>query len=179
MSAEPVQRVVVGVNGSLGNLSALHVALALARRWEASLVAVHAWAPVGGEVAYRRAPWKPLLDLYRERAQLALDGAFSDAFGGQPKDVNVLSVLVRGEAGPSLVAIAERPTDVIVVGTGHRPWLLRTWVGPVSRYCVSHARCPVLTVPAPAMLRDIPRSQRRAIGSRDLSLNAATPSSRS
>ncbi len=152
MSAEPVQRVVVGVNGSLGNLSALHVALALARRWEASLVAVHAWAPVGGEVAYRRAPWKPLLDL---------------------------SVLVRGEAGPSLVAIAERPTDVIVVGTGHRPWLLRTWVGPVSRYCVSHARCPVLTVPAPAMLRDIPRSQRRAIGSRDLSLNAATPSSRS
>ncbi len=174
MSAEPVQRVVVGVNGSLGNLSALHAAVALARRWEVSLVAVHAWAPVGGEVAYRRAPWKPLLDLYREQAQFALDGAFSDAFGGQPTDVNVLSVLVRGEAGPSLVAIAERPTDVIVVGSGDRPWVLRTRTGPVNRYCVSHARCPVLTVPAPAMLRDLPRSQRAWSGSRGPSVNGAT-----
>lgn len=58
-------RVVVGLSGSLGSLTALHRAAAEARRTGAVLVAVLAWEPPGGEFAYRRSPCPPLLDAGR------------------------------------------------------------------------------------------------------------------
>jgi hypothetical protein len=35
----------------------------------------------------------------------------------------------------------------LVVGTGRRGPLTRVFPGRVSRYCLAHARCPVLAVP--------------------------------
>jgi Universal stress protein family len=41
--------------------------------------------------------------------------------------------------------------DLLVVGAGRRGKLARISHGGVSRYCVAHALCPVLTVPPPAL----------------------------
>src|SRR5664279_5355416 len=103
-SAPPVRRVVVGVSGSLANLAAPHAAARLARRCEATLVAVYAWAPPGGEVAYRRAPSKPLADHCRELPRRTVDDAFIDAFGGPPPDIDITTVFVGGLAGAALVS---------------------------------------------------------------------------
>ena len=50
------RRVIAGVSGSLRSLGALQAAVAEARSAEVPLVAVLAWAPAGGEIAYLRAP---------------------------------------------------------------------------------------------------------------------------
>ena len=50
------RRVIAGVSGSLRSLGALRAGVAEARSTDATLVAVLAWAPAGGELAYRRYP---------------------------------------------------------------------------------------------------------------------------
>ncbi|GAA4087923.1 universal stress protein [Streptomyces shaanxiensis] len=65
-------RVVVGVSGSLGSLTALSRAADEARRRGAELWPVPAWQPPGGELASRRGPGTSLLvhewqELARER----------------------------------------------------------------------------------------------------------------
>jgi nucleotide-binding universal stress UspA family protein len=155
MPVGQVDRVVVGISGSLANLTALHAAVAHARRSGATLVAVKAWIPVGGELAYRRGPCPPLLEVWRQQARDTLDSAFADAFGGLPDDVAVQRDIVRGEGGPVLVAAAIRPGDLLVVGTGRRGRLVHLRPGSISRYCLAHARCPVLAVPQSEMIRDL------------------------
>jgi hypothetical protein len=61
----------------------------------------------------------------------------------------------RGPAGWVLVNIARRPDDLLVVGAGRRGALARMVYAKVSRYCVAHAQCPVLTVPPSALARDL------------------------
>jgi len=75
-------------------------------------------------------------------------------------------VIVRGETGPALVDMADSPGDVLVVGAGRRGWLARIGHGRVSRYCVAHAGCPVVTVPPPAL-------RFRAIRHRELTVDRA------
>ncbi|HKA98543.1 MAG TPA: universal stress protein [Streptosporangiaceae bacterium] len=54
---------------------------------------------------------------------------------------------------PALVEVAHGDRDLLVVGAGRHGRLARAWHGRVSRYCVACARCPVLTVPPPALAR--------------------------
>jgi nucleotide-binding universal stress UspA family protein len=63
--------------------------------------------------------------------------------------------IVRSPPGPALVWIADRPDDLLVVGC--RGWGRLGYVahGAVSRYCLAHARCPVLAVPVPEMIREL------------------------
>lgn len=152
MTTARVDRVVVGVTGSLGNLAALHAAVAQARRSDALLVVVHAWTPPGGETGYRRAPWRPLLDMCREQAAATVATALSNAFGGPPSDVTMTSVLARGNAARVLVRLASEPGDLLVVGTGRRGRLARLRHGAVTRYCLAKATCPVLAIPQPDLL---------------------------
>jgi nucleotide-binding universal stress UspA family protein len=160
VSATRVDRVVVGISGSLGNLAALHVAVAHAQRADAQLVAVMAWTPVGGEFTYPRAAGTPVPERWAQQAQKTLMGAFADAFGGPPADVSIRSVIVRGFAGSVLVSEAACPGDLIVVGAGQRGRLARLRRGSVTRYCLAHARCPVLAVPQPDMISELHCSRR-------------------
>jgi nucleotide-binding universal stress UspA family protein len=151
-SGSPARRVIVGVSGTLGNLAAVHAAAAEARRTHAQFVPVLAWAPVGGEVAYARAPCSPLLHIWQADASRRLRTALLDAFGGLPPGVVTAPILVRGAPGSSLVRIADRADDLLVVGTGRRGHLLRPWRGSVARYCERRAGCAVLRVPAPDLI---------------------------
>ncbi|WP_406194828.1 universal stress protein [Kitasatospora sp. NBC_01560] len=144
-------RIVVGVSGSTGNLAALHRAVQETRLRNAVLVPVIAWTPVGGEAAYRAAPCPELARIWVQDARDRLDAAVARAFGGHPADIRIEPVVMRGETGPVLTRVADRPGDLLVVGTGRRS-PLRTLLqrGSVSRYCLAHAACTVVAVPPTA-----------------------------
>ncbi|MGW3185830.1 universal stress protein [Kitasatospora sp. NPDC001119] len=153
-------RVVVGVSGSLGSLAALHRGAAEARDRGAVLVPALAWEPPGGEHGYRRSPCPPLLAAVREAADQRLRDALDAAFGGSDPGVPMRPVLVRGDTGPALLHIADRPDDLLVLGHSGGP-LRRRLRRAVPAYCARRAGCPVLTVPAPELLHDLEALHRR------------------
>jgi len=134
------------------SLGALRAGVEEARLTGALLIAVLAWEPAGGELAYRRAPCPILLKLWETAAVERLTEAFSAAFGGIPKDVTVRLLVVRGKAGPVLVDFADQPDDLLIVGCPGGNWLRNSLRSSVTRFCVAHARCPVLTVPPPELI---------------------------
>lgn len=148
-------RVIAGVSGSLRSLGALRVGVAEARSTGATLLAVLAWAPAGGEYAYRRAPSPLLLKVWEHDAHERMREAFESAFGGIPTGVTVRTMVVRGKPGPLLVELADQPDDLLVVGYGGRSRLSCAVHGAVTRYCLAHARCPVLAVPPPQLISDL------------------------
>jgi nucleotide-binding universal stress UspA family protein len=146
-----VRRVIVGVSGSPSSLLALRYAAGLARTHEASLVPVIAWSPPGGDLAERNHPSVHLRQVWIDAARQRLCAALEMALGGAPTDLAVESQVVRGDAGVVLVNVAAKDGDLLVVGAGRRGALGRALACRVSRYCVAHARCPVVAVPPPTL----------------------------
>jgi nucleotide-binding universal stress UspA family protein len=149
----PVRRIIVGVHGSLGSLQALRYAAAEARERSAALVPVIAWVPPGGDAAERSRPSPYLRQIWREDARKKLWAAFDVGLGGFPADLHIEPHVERGEIGEVLVLLADRPDDLIVIGTGRRGRLTRALRRSAGRYCLAHAICPVLAVP-PTTLMD-------------------------
>jgi nucleotide-binding universal stress UspA family protein len=124
-----VRRIIVGVHGSPGSLQALRFAADEARQRDVRLLAITAW----------------------ER----LWAAFDDGLGGVPADLHVEPQAVRGDTGPVLVDVAGQPDDLLIIGTGRRAGFGRMMRKSVSRYCLAHARCPVLAVPPSALMDEM------------------------
>ncbi|MFI9045470.1 universal stress protein [Streptomyces sp. NPDC053427] len=148
------RRVVAGVSGSLGSLTALHRAATEAGRTGAELWAVLAWEPPGGDIPHRGGPCPPSLaaawrGMATERLLEALDAAFGSAGPGVPMQ----RLVGRGTPGKVLLEAADDADDLLVVGSGARGRLRRAMWPSVARYCVARACCPVLTVP-PSPLHD-------------------------
>ena len=142
-------RVIVGVSGSPGSIRALRYAVDLALGADVPLFVALAWIPPGGDLADRRTPSPYLREIWQRAASARLGAAIESAWGGVvPAGLSVQRVIARGQAGPVLVDLAETANDLIVVGAGGRGLLTRPWRGRVTRYCVAHATCPVLAVPA-------------------------------
>ncbi|WP_083974123.1 universal stress protein [Kitasatospora mediocidica] len=139
-------RVVVGVNGSLSSLAAVYRAVEEASRRNAVLVPVIAWSSGDGDGL------RPLSEL-EHTARRRLDTVFEQAFGGYPHDVVIKPVVVRCDAGRALVETADRPTDLLVLGSGRQRRLRQALHGSVTRYCRAHAVCEVLAV-SPSVLLD-------------------------
>ena len=144
-----VRRVIVGVSGSPGSLQALRHAAGLARAHEAGLIPVLAWVPPGGDLADRNHPSPYLRKVWRDAACHRLWEAIGLALGGIPDDLAFDSDVVRGDPGQVLTGIACHPDDVLVIGAGRRGRVARALSCHVSRYCVAHAQCPVISVPPP------------------------------
>ncbi|WP_225447760.1 universal stress protein [Streptacidiphilus sp. P02-A3a] len=159
--AELPGRVVVGVSGSLGSLAALRRAVDEARRSQRLLLPLLAWTPPGGEGSYRRAPCPQLAKVWEDTAVERLLTAFEEGLGGRPTDLPVQPMVVRAEAGYALCDVADRPADLLVVGTGRRGALTRLAHAGVSRYVLAHAVCPVLAVPPPRLPHGAARALRR------------------
>jgi nucleotide-binding universal stress UspA family protein len=160
--------VVVGVHGSLPSLAALRVACQQARDRDAILIPMLMWAPVGGELAYHRAPCPEMLRMWRQQADQRLANAFDEAFGGHPADVVMRPEVLRAEAGAALVRAAASDGDLLVIGLGHRRLLHRRLHGPTARYCLAHATCPVVLVPPPDLMYDAERLSRRGWSNKPL-----------
>ena len=152
-----VRRIVVGVSGSLGSLEALRWAAGEARERRVPLVAVIAWVPPGGDLAERRYPSVYLRTIWREAAARQLGDAFDSGLGGVPGDVYVEAHVERGETGPVLVDVASEPGDLLVIGTGRRSPINRMLHKSVGRYCLAHAKCPVLAVPPSRLMDEMQR----------------------
>jgi nucleotide-binding universal stress UspA family protein len=149
-----VRRIIVGVHGSLGSLQALRYAADEARQRNVPLLPVTAWVPPGGEVAERRHSSPYLRKIWRDAAWERLWEAFDAGLGGVPADLNVEPQVIRGETGPVLVDTADQPDDLLIIGTGRRG-VGRSLRRSVSRYCLAHARCPVLAVPPSALMDEM------------------------
>jgi len=152
-----VRRVIVGASGSPGSLRALRYAQHLARDLDATLVPVLSWLPPDGDLADRRTPCEELRRIWVQDARQRLQDTLSLAWGDLPADLPVRPVIRRGQPGPDLVEAACRPGDLLVVGAGRRGALARIAHGRVSRYCLAHARCPVMTVPPSALAQQARR----------------------
>jgi nucleotide-binding universal stress UspA family protein len=75
------------------------------------------------------------------------DVAVAAVAGTAPQDVPVTTTVVEGQPGPALVD-ASRQSDLLVVGKQGGGSGLQQRLGSVSRYCATHALCPVAAVPA-------------------------------
>jgi nucleotide-binding universal stress UspA family protein len=150
-----VRRIIVGVHGSLGSLQALRYAADEARQRDVPLLAVTAWVPPGGDLAERRHSSPYLRKIWRQAAWERLWAAFDAGLGGVPADLRVEPQVARGETGPVLVDTADQPDDLLIIGTGRRAGLGRMLRRSVSRYCLAHARCPVLAVPPSALMDEM------------------------
>lgn len=147
-------RVVVGVSGTPGSLTALRRAAVEARHRGAELWAVLAWDAPGAGVGGRHCvSFDSSLPLCRVDAEGRLRAALTTAFGPAGAGVPVAGRAVRGTPGAVLVDTARDQDCLLVVGTGPRGVLHRCLWPSVARHCLAHAPCPVLAVP-PSPLRN-------------------------
>ena len=159
-----VGRIVVGVHGTPGSLQALRFAVGHARAFGATLIPVIAWEPPGGNV---RMP-TDLTDEFAAQAERLLLTAFDEGLGGLPADVAALPMVIRGPVGPVLVRVADRDSDILVIGRSRRSVLHRALFGSADRYCLRHARSSVILVPPTELTVELRREARRQRYSRSL-----------
>ena len=171
-----VGRVVVGVDGSPGSLEALRFGCAQAELLGALLVPVLAWQVPGGEGPGRRAAGPAYRQVLREIAEHTLRDAFDQALGGLPGHVATQPWVIRGPAGATLVAAANRPEDLLVLGAGRRGRLRRPLHAGTARYCLARADCPVIAVPPPRLALHVPSERRLRRDTERLLAQLTTPS---
>jgi nucleotide-binding universal stress UspA family protein len=139
-------RVIVGVNGSASSVKALRRGAQEALLRDAVLVPVHAWLPptlimppvypsIEPEVVLEDAGWRRLWETY--------DAAFKKT----PWNGDVEPVVTFGRAGASLLKIADRRNDLLVLGASHRNVFKKLRRPQIVRYCVARAECEILIVP--------------------------------
>lgn len=142
------QRIVVGVSGSLNSLVALQRASTEARLTGRRLLAVLVWRDSDIDLSHEANP-SPLTGT-RTEAMGLLRATLEDVFVDTDDTTPVSGLVISGSAGRTLVRIANRENDLLVIG-GRHPSMLSPWRSPVARYCLTHATCPVLTIPPPPL----------------------------
>jgi len=145
-------KIVVGFDSTPAAAEALRWAARYARAVGAELHAVHAYV------------WKDRESVPVPTGLSVLDTSENPREVQPPEEVSQLFASVQPDAGWTLQAIADDPgplltrqaagADLLVVGTGEHVGLGRLLVGSVSHYCLSHATCPVVAVPAPQLLAE-------------------------
>ncbi|WP_316780750.1 universal stress protein [Streptomyces sasae] len=174
------RRVLVGVSGSPGSLTALCRAVGEARRRGAELWPVLAWEPPGGDPLARRSPAaSQLIPEWERLTRERLLAALCDVFGSADTGLAGQALVARGAPGRALVEIADRDDDLLVVGTGRRALLRRVLRPSVGRYCLAHAACSVLAVPPSPLEAALAAAHRRntwrlRLDTRDLEMECET-----
>src|SRR4051812_245702 len=141
---DPMERIVVGVDGSEGSQAALRWAIAEARRHGAALEVVHAWhVPFATGYTYVAAPMVDPAPI--EAAERQLLDRCVDAEDTAGLDITRLLVC---ETASSALITAAKGADLLVVGTRGRGGFAGLLLGSVSQTVTHHAPCPVVVVPA-------------------------------
>jgi nucleotide-binding universal stress UspA family protein len=142
------KHIVVGVDGSAVSIAALKWAIEEARRRGCGVDAVNAWHSDPTTTGLARADLiqlRPRSEVLAAQTEL-LEGSINDA-AGTGTDVEICQVLIEAQPGPALVRTAEN-ADLLVVGSHGHTRLAEVLLGSVSSYCVHHAACPVVVIPA-------------------------------
>jgi nucleotide-binding universal stress UspA family protein len=140
-------RVVVGVGRSLGAYQALRYAVVEARRRHTDLLAVRAYRSTG----YGQSPLPA--DCVAGAARDVVEVAFAEALGGLPPDLPLKIIVRDGHPARTLVATADRESDLIVIGGCGTRRLTRPRSTAIARFCAREAGCPVIIIPPNALAR--------------------------
>ncbi|MGO4535896.1 universal stress protein [Leifsonia sp. 2MCAF36] len=134
--------IVCAIDGSVGSRRAFREAVKLARALDTRLVAVMAWQHSTSRYdAYFPEPeGSP-----RVVAYATLDEVIRGEFGQDSPDWVAVRVEM-GHPGKVLVDAADGAAMLVVGSRGHSG-LASPFLGSVSLYCATQARCPVLVVP--------------------------------
>ncbi len=149
------QLLVVGIDGSPASHTGLVWALARAERTGARVRAIRCWMPVmfkAWEAAVTAEPVAPVSE-QRARAERELAQVVAAAWLWVPEAIGRVDVeqkVIYGLPGPTLVSAAA-DAELLIVGHGHH--VIDMMHRSVSWYCVRHAHCPVLVIPAAAATR--------------------------
>jgi nucleotide-binding universal stress UspA family protein len=141
--------IVVGLDESPAAAAALRWAAAEAIRTSSTLRAVHALSwPFGVRPPDHNAPAavEPMSHIEVDHVYRASITTMFDAIDPRP---DWIIQFARGDAGPVLVHQSAH-AQALVIGTPYHVGLGRLVAGSVAHYCLSHALCPVIAVPAPA-----------------------------
>jgi len=139
--AEPIHRIVVGVDGSKCSLAALHWAARQAELTGSDLEVITTWEWPNsyGVVLVVPDGYNPEAD-----ARAVLDDVLETVRENHPGLV-VRLVVVRRHPAPALVE-ASRGADLLVVGSRGHGEFTGMLLGSVSEHCVTNAHCPVLVL---------------------------------
>jgi nucleotide-binding universal stress UspA family protein len=144
-NALPRNEIIVGLDDSPSGKAALRWAAQHAVLAGVALRAIHVrdW-PYGSTSPASGADISPqTLDEIETAYQANVTEVFNQI--GPHPDWSV--EFLRGDAGPVLVR-ESKDAQLLVVGTREHVGLGRLLVGSISHYCLSHAECPVVAVPA-------------------------------
>ncbi len=148
MMAQPIRRILVATDFSEYSRRAMEYALSLAERMDASIDLLHVWEPpprLESEslVLVPDGPGSPLESMDLAHAGRHLD-AWSERYQSSAVPIHVH--LERGSTADTIVRVADRGYDLVVMGTHGRTGLARLFMGSVAQKVVARATCPVLTV---------------------------------
>lgn len=140
----PIERVVVGIDGSDVASAALRVAVDEAQAWGAELTAISA-VPIasGGMMSWLPATVdrESLLEDVRAGLDVAVDQAVGD------RDIEVARHALDGSPAALLTEFSTA-VDLIVVGTRGRGGFAGVLLGSTSQTVLAHSTCPVMVVPS-------------------------------
>jgi nucleotide-binding universal stress UspA family protein len=142
-------RIVVGVDGSAGSLTALAWAVTEARLRGSSLHVVMAWQrpPSIGAANIWGMGMDPSLNDQSLMASATSDEASRLAAEAvRAEEVPVSSEAVEGHPAGVLLRLAE-DADLLVVGARGHGGFAGALLGSVSHHVVTHTRCPVVVIP--------------------------------
>jgi len=144
--AEPVSKIVVGVDGSPFSDASLEWAYGQARATKAELVVVHCWEyPYLGVVDFVGMDER-IRETSHDGAEALLDATVSKLRAAHPEDdVKVTPLLLEGSPAWTLLEAA-KDADLVVVGSRGRGGLKTLLLGSVSHVVVTHAEIPVVVV---------------------------------
>jgi nucleotide-binding universal stress UspA family protein len=159
--------IVVGLDDSPSAKAGLRWAAKQAIRRQAVLRAIHVFDwPYGPKDTTVDAPEKNA-NVTFDTAQAAYVAGITKVFDDISPHPDWLIQFATGEPGPVLVR-QSHDSQLLVVGTREHVGLGRLLTGSISHYCLSHAGCPVVSVPT---LTEAGRAEVRDEGVTDSGVN--------
>ena len=137
------RQIVVGFDQSPQSIAALRWASSYVAGQDALLRIVHVWDMTEAELFSAAA----VAETVAEADRSDVTRWVNESMGPRTREVDWQIEVLRGHVDPTLVRAADQ-AELLVVGTGAHTGLRRLAAGSVGHYCLSHAHCPVVAVPA-------------------------------